>query len=149
MRGCAWFGFGPAATSCYVPIYTGTTVVPERWSATDLARGDLSRPFWTMTLPGELAATRWQTAFPDLAKVRSGAEAAFLGGEDALAGRVPAEADGGAALLNALTAARMAAAEDAFVALGAYLRVSCLTEIADRVDISLPVVVVPALSDFP
>ncbi len=148
MRGCAWFGFGPAATSCYVPIYSGTSAIAERWSQADLA-GDFSLPFWTMTLPGQLVTTRWQTGFPDLAAVRSAAESAFLAEESVLASRLASEPDGGAAWLAALTAARMDAVERAFVALGDYLRLSCLTEIADRVHLALPTVSVPTLNDVP
>lgn len=148
LRGCAWFGFGPAATSCYVPIYSGGEAVPARWSQTDLA-SDFSLPFWTITLPGQLAATKWQTGFPDLVAVRSAAEAAFLAEEPMLASRLAGEPEGGAAWLDALTAARMASVERAFVALADYLRVSCLTEIADRVHLTLPIVSVPSLGDVP
>lgn len=148
MRGCAWFGFGPAATSCYVPVYSGTRAIAERWSQTDLA-ADFSLPFWTMTLPGQLVAAQWQTGFPDLVTVRSAAELAFLAEEPVLALHLAGKPDGGVAWLDALTAARMQAVERAFTALGNYLRLSCLTEIANRVHLTLPLVSVPSINDVP
>lgn len=149
MRGAAWFGFGPAATSCYVPIYSGASDIPERWSHTDLAGGDLDLPFWTMTLPGQLAATRWQVAFPDLVAVRSAAESAFLAEEDRLASRVGVAPDGGSALLDRITSERMTAVEAAFEDLGDYLRILCLTEMADALRLRRPSVDVPSLDGSP
>ena len=77
-RGCAWFGFGQAATSCYVPIYSGTTSLPSEWGTTGLTTFDDSLPFWSMQLPGQLAIIEWQNAYPDIAAVRDKAEMTFL-----------------------------------------------------------------------
>ena len=84
LRGCAWFSFGPAATGCYVPIYSGTTALPDAWGSTDLAEGDLALPFWSMLLPGFLATVQWQDAFRDLAALRSPAESRFLAEQQVL-----------------------------------------------------------------
>ncbi len=145
MRGCAWFGFGPAATSCYVPVYAGSIAVDPDWARIDLAAGGLDLPFWTMTRPGQLAPLRWREAFPLIQAVRDPAEAAFMSEAGELAALVAADADGGAARLSFVTQARMAAVEAAFDALGDFLQVAVLSASAGAVTVTLPSVLLPVL----
>jgi dipeptidase len=117
VRGCAWFGFGPAATTCYVPIYSGVTRLPCEWGSTEVATADLSLPFWTMILPGYLAAGQWQDAYPEIRAVRDPAEEAFMSEQSLLPAVLAQMGEEGADIaqyLNEYTRDRLLAVEAAF-----------------------------------
>ena len=121
-RGCAWFGFGPAATTCHVPIYTGVSSLPPSWGETELRLFDSSVPFWGTQLPGRLATAEWQTAYTIVERVRDPAEDAFREEQASLLATVsslePSEA---AAWLNDYTQRRMDAIAQGFNELADYL----------------------------
>ena len=75
IKGCLWFGLGPASTTCYVPIYSGVTSFPERWETTLMTKIDWETAFWAFNLVHELAHIRWQAAYADIDAVRDTAEA--------------------------------------------------------------------------
>jgi dipeptidase len=148
LRGCAWYGFGPAATSCYVPIYTGATALPSAWGSTDLAHGDLSLPFWTMILPGYLAAAQWQSAFPDIRSLRGPAESAFLEEQLELSTRVTEweiDDEPVATRLNAYTADRLNAVSDGFRDLSTRLLIDYVVELGAFLPGLVPTIGLPPL----
>jgi len=75
VRGCLWYGQGPAATTCYVPIYTGTLDVPSAWKETDPTGIDWVSAHWAFSLVHELARhNEWETAYATIARMRDAAE---------------------------------------------------------------------------
>jgi dipeptidase len=77
---CLWFAYGPAYTSCFVPIYAGVTDLPDAWDlAPDYTRIDRRQTPWNFRLVAGLANNlRYQDAVTDVRHVFEPAEAAFL-----------------------------------------------------------------------
>jgi dipeptidase len=75
IRGCLWYGQGPAATTCYVPIYSGVRDVPNAWKETDPTRIDWVSAHWAFSLVHELSRhSEWESASSAIARVRNPAE---------------------------------------------------------------------------
>jgi len=77
---CLWFAYGPAYTSCFVPIYAGVTDLPNPWDhAPDYTRIDRNQVPWNFRLVFSLANNlRYQDALQDIQRVYKPAEAAFF-----------------------------------------------------------------------
>lgn len=77
---CLWFAYGPAYTSCFVPVYAGVSDLPEAWSQpANFARIDRAQAQWNFRLVHSLADNlRYQDAVRDIAQVIRPAEARFL-----------------------------------------------------------------------
>ena len=77
---CLWFAYGPACTSCFVPIYAGVTELPDAWDlAPDYTRIDRRQAPWNFRLVSSLASNlRYQDAVRDIRRVFEPAEAAFF-----------------------------------------------------------------------
>lgn len=78
IRSCYWLGFCPAATTCYVPIYSGVTELPESWTHTTLNEVDREDTWWAFNLVDHLALIKYQYAIEDIEGVRDPAEATFF-----------------------------------------------------------------------
>lgn len=79
VSGCMWFTLGPSVTSCFVPIYSGTTRLPESWSrAPEFTRIDRSQVQWKFQLVEDLTGLRYQEAIADVRGVFGPAEERFL-----------------------------------------------------------------------
>lgn len=78
IKGCLWLGFGPAATTCYLPIYSGVTELPESWTHTNLTKVDRGDSWWAFNLVDRLPLIKWQNAYEDIKDVRDPAEACFF-----------------------------------------------------------------------
>lgn len=78
IKGCLWFGFGPAATTCYVPLYSGVTELPESWGTTDVLKVNRENAWWAFNLADHLALIKYQSAIEDIEGVRGPAEATFF-----------------------------------------------------------------------
>jgi len=75
LTGCLWYGQGPAATTCYLPIYSGVTDVPSAWSQTDPTQIDWESAHWAFSLVHELARHGgWQDSLSAVESVRRPAE---------------------------------------------------------------------------
>lgn len=121
-QGCAWFGFGPAATTCYVPLYTGITHLPAVWGETSLELFDADIPFWATQLPGRLATAEWLSAYADIQDVRDPAEEQFRAEQESVLTTASSlEAFDAAAWLNEYTQARMDAVMEGFRELANYM----------------------------
>jgi dipeptidase len=78
IKGCFWYGSGPAAATCYVPIYSGVTKLPESWSNTDLTKVNREHSWWAFDLADQLPLIKWQSAIVDIKGVRDPAETTFF-----------------------------------------------------------------------
>ena len=78
IKSCYWFGFCPAATTCYVPIYSGVTELPEPWTYTTLNKVDRLNAWWAFNLVDNLALIKYQSTIEDIEGVRDPAEATFF-----------------------------------------------------------------------
>ena len=77
---CLWFAYGPAATSCFVPLYAGVTDLPDTWDhPADFTRVDRRQPQWNFRLVHNLTNNlRYQDAIKDIRRVVQPAEERFL-----------------------------------------------------------------------
>jgi dipeptidase len=77
---CLWFAYGPASTSCFLPIYAGVTDLPDAWDhAANFTRIDREQPQWNFRLVHNLAThLRYQDALGDIAAVFKPAEERFF-----------------------------------------------------------------------
>jgi dipeptidase len=77
---CLWFAYGPAYTSCFVPIYAGATDLPDGWDqAPDYTRINWNQVQWNFRLVFSLANNlRYQDAMQDIQHVFRPAETAFF-----------------------------------------------------------------------
>ncbi len=79
VSGCMWFTLGPAVTSCFAPIYSGTTKIPESWRQppdfTRIARAQLQ---WKCQLVEDLTGLKYQEAIADVRRVFGPAEGRLL-----------------------------------------------------------------------
>jgi dipeptidase len=77
---CLWFAYGPANTSCFVPVYAGTTDLPDRWDhPANFARIDREQPQWNFRLAHNLTNNlRYQDAIKDVQHLLKPAEERFL-----------------------------------------------------------------------
>jgi dipeptidase len=77
---CLWFAYGPAATSCFVPVYAGVTDLPDAWDhPANFTRIDRTQPQWNFRLVHNLAnRLRYQDAVREIERIVRPAEARFL-----------------------------------------------------------------------
>ncbi len=77
---CLWFAYGPAYTSCFVPVYAGVTDLPDAWGLDpDYTRIRRDQAPWNFRLVFSLANNlRYQDAMQDISQVFGPAEAAFF-----------------------------------------------------------------------
>lgn len=77
---CLWFAYGPASTSCFVPVYAGVTDLPDTWDhPANFTRVDRRQPQWNFRLVHNLTSTlRYQDAVQDVRDVVNPAEDRFL-----------------------------------------------------------------------
>jgi len=83
---CLWFAYGPAYSSCFVPVYGGVTELPDAWDhAANFTRIDRSQAQWNFRLVHSLADNlRYQDAIKDIQKVFKPSEERFLRAQPAL-----------------------------------------------------------------
>ncbi len=77
---CLWFAYGPASTSCFLPIYAGVTDLPDAWDhPANFSRVDRRQPQWNFRLAHNLTNNvRYQEAIRDIRNVVEPAEERFL-----------------------------------------------------------------------
>jgi dipeptidase len=79
VSGCMWLTLGPAATSCFVPVYCGARGIAGSWSRPpDFTRIDLAQVQWKFQLVDDLTSLKYQEAIGDVRKVLATAEARFV-----------------------------------------------------------------------
>lgn len=77
---CLWFAYGPASTSCFVPVYAGATDLPDAWDhPANFTRIDRQQPQWNFRLVHNLANhLGYQKTIADIRRVFGPAEERFL-----------------------------------------------------------------------
>jgi len=77
---CLWFAYGPANTSCFVPVYAGATDLPNPWDlAPDYTQVNRNQTQWNFRLVSGLVNNlNYQEAIQDVQRVIKPAEAAFF-----------------------------------------------------------------------
>ena len=77
---CLWFAYGPAYTSCFVPVYAGVTDLPDAWvKAPDYTKINRNQVQWNFRLVFSLANNlRYQDAIKDIQSMFVPAETAFF-----------------------------------------------------------------------
>jgi dipeptidase len=77
---CLWFAYGPAYTSCFVPIYTGVTDLPDAWDQPpDYTKINRNQVPWNFRLVFSLANNlQYQDAMQDIRHVYQHAETEFF-----------------------------------------------------------------------
>ena len=77
---CLWFAYGPASTSCFLPVYAGVSELPNAWNqAANFTRIDRQQPQWNFRLVHNLAnASQYRDAVRDIQGVFRPAEEQFL-----------------------------------------------------------------------
>jgi dipeptidase len=75
-----WFAYGPADTSCFVPLYAGITELPDTWDhPANFTRIDRQQAQWNFRLTHNLARqVRYQEAIQDIRHIIRPAEANYL-----------------------------------------------------------------------
>ncbi len=75
-----WFAYGPANTSCFIPLYAGTTDLPDAWEQpSNFTRIDRQQPQWNFRLVHNLTQRLpYQAAMRDIRQVIGPAEACYL-----------------------------------------------------------------------
>ncbi len=77
---CMWFAYGPAYTSCFVPIYSGVTDLPDSWDRPpDYTKINREQAQWNFRFIHNLANNlAYQDAMKDIRDVFQPAEENFL-----------------------------------------------------------------------
>jgi len=75
-----WFAYGPADTSCFVPLYAGTTDLPDTWDhPANFTRIDRQQAQWNFRLVHNLSQRLpWQKVIQDVQAMVYPAEQRFL-----------------------------------------------------------------------
>lgn len=81
-----WFAYGPADTSFFTPVYSGTTGLPDDWSrAADFTRVTRGHPQWEFRLVNALTnALNYQSAIKDVRGVIEPGEKRLLSMQTAI-----------------------------------------------------------------
>ncbi|MHC1766841.1 MAG: C69 family dipeptidase [Verrucomicrobiia bacterium] len=81
-----WFAYGPADTSCFVPIYAGVTDLPDAWDhAADFTRIDRAQPQWNFRLVHNLThRLPYQRVTKDIQAVIRPAEERYLSFQESM-----------------------------------------------------------------
>jgi dipeptidase len=153
---CLWFAYGPAYTSCFVPVYGAVTDLPDAWDhPADFTKVDRTQAQWNFRLVYGLANNRrYQDAMRDIQRVLRPAEERFLAIQPQLE-KAAAEifADAGAHAARAFVAEYtercLKQVGYAYHELVDYLMFQYLLDDADVAPPSLPVIAVPAIPDKP
>ncbi len=153
---CLWFAYGPASTSCFVPVYAGVTDLPDRWDhPADFTRIDREQPQWNYRLVHNLANhVRYQDAIQDIRHVLKPAEEGFLGMQaevDKAATRLFEKhgREGTKTFLNEYARQCMTQVGYAYHDLVDYLMLQYLVGYQELAPPKLPQIALPALAETP
>jgi len=151
---CLWFAYGPASTSCFVPVYAGVTELPDAWDhPANFTRIDRQQPQWNFRLVHSLANhLRYQETLADIRRVFGPAEERFLrlqadvdkAAARALEKRGP---QGVATFLNEYAQQCMIQVGHAYHELVDYLMLQYLVDYREIAPSQLPQIAPPAVPD--
>lgn len=69
-----WYGCDSPDTTVHVPIYAGTTEVPEEWCNSDRWHFDTDCAWWAFNFVNNWATMGWNIIYPDIAEKRDNLE---------------------------------------------------------------------------
>jgi dipeptidase len=83
---CLWFAYGPATTSCFIPVYAGVTDMPDSWDqAANFTRIDRQQAQWNFRLVHNLATRLgYQHTIQDVRRMIEPAEQSFFDNQAAV-----------------------------------------------------------------
>ena len=155
VSGCMWFTLGPSFTSCFTPVYSGTTRIVDSWSRSpNFTRIDRTQVQWNFQLVEDLTGLKYQEAIEDVRGVVEPAEERFLtlqpDFEDAAA-RV--FRDHGAActerFVTAYSNSCLEEVDDTYGELADYLTFKYLYSYSNAAPLKLPSVGAPSIPNLP
>lgn len=153
---CLWFAYGPASTSCFVPIYAGVTDLPDAWNhPANFTRIDRQQPQWNFRLVHNLAnRLRYQDAIEDVRRVFAPAEERFLRLQaevEKAAARALEEhgSQGAAMVLNEYAQQCTTQVGHAYHELVDYLTLQYLVDYGEVASPGLPQIAPPVVPDMP
>ena len=73
-----WYGADSPDTTVHVPIYAGTTEVPDAWANSNRWEFDQSCAWWAFNFVNNWATTGWNIIYPTIAEKRDTMEAKFF-----------------------------------------------------------------------
>ena len=73
-----WFGEDAPDPTVHVPLYAGTTEVPEEWYTSDRFSFDLNSAWWAFNLVNNWATLRWNAMYADIDAKRESLENRFF-----------------------------------------------------------------------
>jgi len=159
IKGCLWFCLCPPGSSCYIPVYSGATELPESWGNTDLCKINRDNAFWAFHLVDQLAVIKYQNTIQDIKGVRDPAEACFFAQqsemEDAVLALYASERSEVAArelgekLVTKYTSACMTAASDGYWELVDYMLFKYFFRASSGAPQELPVIDCPPVPTNP
>ncbi|MCC8139013.1 MAG: C69 family dipeptidase [Lachnospiraceae bacterium] len=79
-----WFGEDSPDTTVYVPIYAGTTEVPEEWSTGDRKSFDQDCAWWAFNFVNNYANIRWDTMYEDIRAEKAVYEDQFFADQESV-----------------------------------------------------------------
>ncbi|MBN2216200.1 MAG: C69 family dipeptidase [Pirellulales bacterium] len=86
--GLVWLGYGNTAMTTYVPVYAGTTDLPDDYKTDGRATGFSRRSaWWAFNRAATLAAHRWGDMRKDVAAARDPLQEKYLAAQDEIARR--------------------------------------------------------------
>lgn len=151
---CLWFAYGPANTSCFVPIYAGVSELPDTWDQpANFTRIDREQPQWNFRLVHNLVNhLRYQESIRDVQRVIMPAEAGFLAAQaDLEEAAVHVFEQSGATAANAFLTDRthtcLLQVETAYQSLVDYLMFRYLVGSQELAPPRLPRITVPAVPE--
>ena len=81
--GVLWFGEDSPDTTVYVPIYCGTTEVPEEWSSGLRHVFDPNSAWWAFNFVNNYANLRWNVMYPEIRAKKAELESVFFENQQA------------------------------------------------------------------
>ncbi|MGM9589193.1 MAG: dipeptidase [Faecousia sp.] len=73
-----WYGADSPDTTVHVPIYAGTTEVPEQWSQSNRWELDRNCAWWAFNFVNNWATLGWNVIYPEIAAKRDEMESKFI-----------------------------------------------------------------------
>ncbi len=80
--GVLWFGEDAPDTTVYVPVYCGTTEVPEAWSSGLRHKFDPDSAWWAFNFVNNWANLRWDAMYKDIREKKASYEDTFFADQD-------------------------------------------------------------------
>lgn len=123
--GVLWFGEDAPDTTCYVPLYSGVTEVPESWAQGERHVFDRNHAWWAFNFVNNWASLKWSYMIKDINAMQEKYEGLFFAEQPAIEEKALAlyeeDPEKAVAFITDYTYSNMMAVENAWWTLGQYL----------------------------